>query len=101
MIKLKNNNEFLNSVLKTQYSEKEIERIYEGYNSKRRVTLRVNTIKSNIEEIKSNKGKAGNLVPHDDDHNDRGKQYIEIVMNNAPKACNIFISVSKSIDLQI
>ncbi len=53
MIKLKNNNEFLNSVLKTQYSEKEIERIYEGYNSKRRVTLRVNTIKSNIEEIKS------------------------------------------------
>lgn len=46
--------EFLLEKLKAQYSEKEIEEIIKGYNANRVVTLRVNTIKSNSENIKEN-----------------------------------------------
>ncbi len=44
---------FLIDKLTIQYGEELTKKILEGYNKKRKVTLRVNTIKSNIEEIKS------------------------------------------------
>lgn len=44
--------EFLLEKLKKQYSEKEIEEIVNGYNAKRVLTLRVNTIKSSAEKTK-------------------------------------------------
>lgn len=47
-----NNEEFLRNVLNKQYSQPDIERIYKGYTAKRPVTLRINTIKSNVDEIK-------------------------------------------------
>ena len=39
-------------LLEKQYGEKTTKEIVEGYSSKRKTTLRINTIKSNIEEIK-------------------------------------------------
>ena len=43
---------FLQELLEKQYGEKTTKEIVEGYSSKRKTTLRINTIKSNIEEIK-------------------------------------------------
>ena len=53
---LQNNNAnqselYLRNELEKQYVAEDIKRIYEGYNTKRCVTLRVNTIKSNVDEI--------------------------------------------------
>ena len=47
-----NNEIFLKKKLKQQYNDDEIKKIYNGYNCKRVVTLRVNTIKSTREKIK-------------------------------------------------
>lgn len=43
--------EFLIEKLKLQYSNEEIEKIMQGYNYKRPVTFRVNTIKTSVENI--------------------------------------------------
>ncbi len=43
--------EFLIQKLQNQYGEELTKKIIEGYNKKRKVTLRVNTLKSNIKEI--------------------------------------------------
>lgn len=43
---------FLEEKLKKQYGTKITKEIIEGYQTKRKTTLRINTIKSNIEEIK-------------------------------------------------
>lgn len=43
--------EFLKIKLKEQYGEEITKRIIEGYSKKRKVTLRVNTLKSNLEKI--------------------------------------------------
>lgn len=43
--------EFLELMLKEQYGEELTSKILHGYSSKRRVTFRVNTLKSNISEI--------------------------------------------------
>lgn len=43
---------FFNNLLKKQYNEHDINRIFQGYNCQRKVTLRVNTLKSNVSEIK-------------------------------------------------
>lgn len=45
--------EFLKEMLEKQYGTEEVKSIIDGYLSKRKTTLRVNTIKSNIEKIKS------------------------------------------------
>ncbi len=42
---------FLIENLKNQYSEKYVEEILNGYNEKRKVTFRVNTLKSNVSKI--------------------------------------------------
>lgn len=44
--------QFLQEKLNVQYGEELTNKILEGYTKKRKVTLRVNTLKSNIEEIK-------------------------------------------------
>lgn len=44
--------EFLEEMLKKQYGEKLTEKILEGYSKKRYTTLRVNTLKSYLDEIK-------------------------------------------------
>ena len=44
--------EFLEEKLEKQYGTKITKEIIEGYQTKRKTTLRINTIKSNIEEIK-------------------------------------------------
>lgn len=44
---------FLKEMLEKQYRTEEVKSIIDGYLSKRKTTLRVNTIKSNIEKIKS------------------------------------------------
>ena len=43
--------EWLENELKSQYSEEQFNKIINGYNSNRKTTFRVNTIKSNKEEI--------------------------------------------------
>ena len=43
---------FLHQMLLKQYKPDEVEKILQGYSNKRPVTLRVNLIKSNINEIK-------------------------------------------------
>lgn len=43
--------EFLVEMLKEQYGDELVKKILDGYNKKRKVTLRVNTLKSNIQEI--------------------------------------------------
>ena len=43
---------FLEEKLEKQYGKKFTKEIIEGYQTKRKTTLRINTIKSNIEEIK-------------------------------------------------
>lgn len=45
--------EFLEEMLEKQYGEEKTKEIIEGYQTKRKTTLRVNTIKGNIEEIKN------------------------------------------------
>lgn len=45
--------DFLEEMLQAQYGEKITKKIIEGYSKKRKVTLRVNTIKSNIEKAKN------------------------------------------------
>lgn len=45
--------EFLEEMLNKQYGEKLTKEIIEGYKIKRRVTLRVNTLKTSIEEIEN------------------------------------------------
>ena len=49
---IEQNKEFLKNILHKQYDENIIRNIYEGFNAKRAVTLRVNTIKSNVNLIK-------------------------------------------------
>ena len=44
--------EFLEVMLKEQYGIETAKKIINGYLTKRKTTLRINTIKSNIEEIK-------------------------------------------------
>ncbi len=44
--------EFFISMLKKQYGEEQTKSILEGYNKQRKVTLRVNTLKTSIEEVK-------------------------------------------------
>lgn len=43
---------FLIEELKKQYNEENIEKIIQGYNTKRSVTLRVNTIKASVQNVK-------------------------------------------------
>lgn len=50
--------EFLNEMLKEQYGEKLTNKIIEGLSTKRKTTLRVNTLKSNMENIESKLQKA-------------------------------------------
>ena len=50
--------EFLYNRLAKQYNEEEIKAIIDGYLSKRPVTLRTNTLKSNVEKIKEELNKA-------------------------------------------
>ena len=45
------NEQFLREALMSQYDEKIVEKIYNGYNTKRYVTLRINTLKSNKDSI--------------------------------------------------
>lgn len=45
--------EFLKEMLQAQYGEEVTKKIIEGYSKKRKVTLRVNTIRSNIEKIEN------------------------------------------------
>ena len=51
--------EFLKIKLKEQYGEEITKRIIEGYSKKRKVTLRVNTLKSNLEKIEKELTKEG------------------------------------------
>lgn len=51
--------EFLKNMLKSQYGEEITKKIVEGYASKRKVTLRVNTIKTSIEEIEKEFNEKG------------------------------------------
>ena len=44
---------FLKEILEKQYEDEIIENIIQGYRAKRKTTFRVNTLKSNIEEIES------------------------------------------------
>ena len=44
--------QFLQEKLNIQYGEELTNKILEGYTKNRKVTLRVNTLKSNVEEIK-------------------------------------------------
>lgn len=44
--------ELLLQLLQKQYTEKEVNKILEGYQTKRETTLRVNTLKATVEEIK-------------------------------------------------
>ena len=53
MDNVQENEEFLRTMLQKQYDDDEVERIFNGYNSKRAVTLRINTIKANVDDIKS------------------------------------------------
>lgn len=50
-----NNNipQFLQELLKNQYGEETAKNILDGYNTKRKVTIRVNTIKTDIDTIKN------------------------------------------------
>ena len=45
--------QFLNEMLKNQYGEDNYSKIVHGYNSRRYTTLRVNTIKTDINTIKN------------------------------------------------
>ena len=45
--------EFLINMLNKQYGEEKVKEILEGYSKKRKVTFRVNTLKSNNEEIEN------------------------------------------------
>ena len=45
--------EFFKEMLQAQYGEEVTKKIIEGYSKKRKVTLRVNTIRSNIEKIEN------------------------------------------------
>ena len=45
--------EFLNELLAQQYNEETINKILLGYKSNRKVTLRVNTLKTNAKNIKN------------------------------------------------
>ncbi len=51
--------QFLLEILRKQYDEKTLQKIMEGYKIERPVTLRVNTIKTNIEKIKEDLTQAG------------------------------------------
>ena len=51
--------DFLYEILLKQYGEQLTKKIVEGYSKRRFVTLRVNTIKSNIEHIKENLNEHG------------------------------------------
>lgn len=43
---------FLIEYLKNQYSDKDVDRIFDGYSLKRKVTLRVNTLKTSVNIVK-------------------------------------------------
>lgn len=55
----KNIPEFLNAMLKLQYGDEITKKIIEGYSNKRKVTLRVNTLKSSVEKIKKELKEVG------------------------------------------
>ena len=57
--KINDNRQYLNIMLKKQYNQEEIDRILAGYNVKRKVTIRVNTIKSNKNKIIEELAKIG------------------------------------------
>lgn len=57
--KINDNRQYLNMMLKKQYNQEEIDRILAGYNVKRKVTIRVNTIKSNKNKIIEELAKIG------------------------------------------
>ena len=57
--KVNDNRQYLNMMLKKQYNQEEIDRILAGYNIKRKVTIRVNTIKSNKNKIIEELAKIG------------------------------------------
>ena len=57
--KVNDNRQYLNMMLKKQYNQEEIDRILAGYNVKRKVTIRVNTIKSNKNKIIEELAKIG------------------------------------------
>lgn len=57
--KINDNRQYLNMILKKQYNQEEIDRILAGYNVKRKVTIRVNTIKSNKNKIIEELAKIG------------------------------------------
>ena len=57
--KVNDNRQYLNMILKKQYNQEEIDRILAGYNVKRKVTIRVNTIKSNKNKIIEELAKIG------------------------------------------
>ena len=50
---MQENEEFLKLILQKQYNDEQIKRIYSGYNSKRKVSLRINTLKAGVEDIKN------------------------------------------------
>ena len=52
------NKQQLQEILKKQYTQENINKIMEGYTQKRKTTLRINTIKTNTEEIKETLKKA-------------------------------------------
>lgn len=51
--------EFLIKMLEEQYDTKDVKNIMQGYKSKRKVTFRVNTLKTNVEEIEKQLFKLG------------------------------------------
>lgn len=53
------NEAYLKEMLEKQYNESDVNRIYNGYNCKRVVTLRINTIKTTAEEVKQALVSAG------------------------------------------
>lgn len=48
-----NLSQFLIELLKNQYEDKVVNDILDGYRAKRRVTLRINTIKSSVKDVKN------------------------------------------------
>ena len=53
------NKDYLVEMLEKQYEKQDVDRILDGYKSKRIVSLRINTIKANVEEIKQKLRDAG------------------------------------------
>lgn len=50
---IEQNKEFLNKMLNAQYNEDVVEKIYEGFHAQRIVTLRVNTLKADVNYVRN------------------------------------------------